>query len=133
MRTCGETYEIDAVRHGVHFVKIVDAPNQPPFAIAPGPKIFKVEIAHSQERRRNRGIAGDLAPNLHPSIERRAQKRKKPQRHLLVFKSKRGAIQRDAGSDPFFINRRRLANVHAMRGPLCSISALAYVSENEAV
>src|SRR5216683_1828482 len=112
MRTCGETHEIDAVRHGVHFVKVVDAPNQPPFAVSPGSKIFKVEIAHSQERRRNPGLSADLTPNLYPPVESGAQERKKPQRHLLVFERKRGSIQRDAGSYPLFITRRRLANLH---------------------
>jgi hypothetical protein len=40
-------------------------------------------------------------------------------------------VQRDAGSDPLFITRRRLANVHTMRGPPHSVPQFANVSENE--
>ena len=73
----GEAHKVHAVRHCVHFVKIIDTPDESAFRVPPGPEIFKVQIAHSQQRRRIRGLSGNLAPNLDPPVKRRAQKRKK--------------------------------------------------------
>ena len=131
VRAGGEAHEVHGVGHRIHFVKVVDAPDQASFDVPPGPEIFQMKIAHGQERWRNRGLPGNLAPNLDPPVECRAQERKKPQRHLLMFERKGAAIQRDAGSHPLFITRCRLANIHAIRDTPRSVPSVANVSENE--
>ena len=130
MGTGSKAHEVHGVGHRVRFVKVVDSPDQPPFAVSPGSKIFKVQIAHCKQKRRYRRFSGYFAPNLRPPVKRGTKEWKKTEGHLLMLERKCRAIQRDAGSHPLFVILRRLVNIHLMRLPPQSFLSVATVSES---
>src|ERR1700676_1652093 len=85
---CRKPHQIDCIRRRKHFVKIVDAPDEPPFQVPPRPKVFYVQVAHSQNFGSLRELAAHVRPQLQPPVESRAEERKSRLRHELMFEPK---------------------------------------------
>ena len=83
-----EPHQILRPGEGGRLVEVVDPPDEPSVAVAPGPEVLEVKIAHRRDRRR----AGDVAqlfsprlPELAPAVERGAHEEERPQPHALVL------------------------------------------------
>jgi len=81
----GEANEIDGVGGGGDLVKIVDAPDEAAFGVAPGAEIFDVKIADGENVRSLREVGTDERPELKPAIKGGAEKRKSGFGHVLML------------------------------------------------
>src|SRR5579862_1127585 len=112
MRADGEANEVDGVSHRPGFIEIVDAPNKPAFDIAPGAKVFYMEIADREHFGSLRQIGTDLRPELCPAIVSGAKKRKQLRLHPFMLEAKIFFFQAGAQSQPFFKAARGFHYVH---------------------
>src|SRR5450756_252270 len=71
-RARGETHEIERVRHRIRFIKIIYAPDESTVLIAPGTKIFDVQVSDGQHVLRCTEFVDGCGPMLHPAVKRRA-------------------------------------------------------------
>ena len=60
--------KLGRVRHG--FIKIVDAPDEPSFSVAPSTKVLDMQITNSQYARGTSFDLTPILPELNPAIER---------------------------------------------------------------
>ena len=84
-RTDGETNKIIGKGHGMGLIEIVDAPDEPPFRIAPRAEIFEMEIADGKDFREAIQFRAIIRPKLGPAIISGAKKEKRIKPHLLMF------------------------------------------------
>ena len=99
---------------GGRLVEVVDPPDEPSVAVAPGAEVFEVKIAHRRDRRGAGGVAQLLSrrlPELAPAVERGAHEEERPEAHPLVLGTQVGAHERDLSAQPFLVAARGAVNV----------------------
>jgi len=95
-------------------VEVVDPPDEPPVAVAPGAEVLEVQIADGDDRRRAGHVAellGPGPPQLAPPIKGGPHEEEGPLAHPLVLEAQVGAHQRDEAAKPLFVAARGPANV----------------------
>src|SRR2546426_3536608 len=108
-----QAHQIIGVRHGVSFVKIVDAPDEPPLRIAPASEVFDVKVPDCQDCRSSSQLRADLLPELHPTIEGRAKEWKDSRGHLLMFEPEINRHERGARRYPLLVEPGSLVDLHS--------------------
>ena len=78
-------HQIIRAGHWAGFIKVINSPNQAALAIAPGPEVFDMKIAHSEHQRRVRQLRTDLGPQLHPAVKGGPKEGERAFRHPLMF------------------------------------------------
>lgn len=109
----GQAYKVVGVGERMSFVKIVDTPDQAAFGVAPGAKIFNVEIADGEYVRCLREIGTDLRPDLCPAVVRGSQKGKDSLFHAGVLQAEIFFDQIGAEGQPFFEAVGGFDDIHA--------------------
>ena len=112
MRAYGEADKIVGVSERIGFVKIVHAPDEPTFDVAPGAEIFDVQIAHGEHAGCFGKIGANLRPDLGPSIVRGAKKRKHRLLHSGVFQLEISFDDQSALGEPVLKLTGGFDNVH---------------------
>src|SRR5947209_6135295 len=108
-----QAHQIIGVRHGVSFIEIVDAPDEPPLRIAPASEVFDVKVPDCQDGRSSSQLRADLLPELHPTIEGRAKEWKDSRGHLLMFEPEINRNERGARRHPLLVEPGGLADLHS--------------------
>src|SRR6185295_19837131 len=57
-------------------IKVIDAPNQPPFSVSPGAEVFDVQVTDGKNLRSPDQFRTDLGPALSPTVICRPEKQK---------------------------------------------------------
>src|SRR4029079_8782368 len=78
-------HEVCRVGHAGDLIEIIDAPDQPPFFVAPSAKIFDMQVPNRHRSRSLDQIGACLPPERPPPVECRAQESEERARHLAVF------------------------------------------------
>src|SRR5579859_302388 len=82
-----ETDQIVCEGQSVSLVEVVDAPDQPPFGIAPGSEVLDVQIADGQHGRGFSQVGTDFWPQLSPAVGGRSEVREDSRLHAGVFEA----------------------------------------------
>src|SRR5262245_28080616 len=96
-------HEVHRVGHAGGLIEIIDAPDQPPFFVAPNAKIFHMQIPNRQHSRRLDEIGAGLPPERTPPVECRAQESEERTLHLAVFQKKIRLYDIDLMAEPILI------------------------------
>src|SRR6478672_8930868 len=91
------------VGHASGLIEIIDAPDQPPFFVAPSAKIFHMQVPNRQHSRSLDQIGAGLPPERTPPVECRAQESEERARHLAVFELKIRLHNIDLTAEPALI------------------------------
>jgi hypothetical protein len=96
-------HKVHRVGHASGLIEIIDAPDQPPFFVAPSAKIFHMQVPNRQHSRSLDEIGACLPPERTPPVECRAQESEERARHLAVFKLKIRLHNIDLTAEPILI------------------------------
>jgi len=108
----GETDKIVRVRERISLVEIVDTPDQSAFGVAPGAKVFHMQVANRQDLWRLGKIGADLGPNLCPAIVRSSKEWEDLGLHAGVLQAQVFLNDIGAFCQPVFIPARSFDDVH---------------------
>src|SRR5580693_8219257 len=123
MRAGGETNQIAGVGQPTDLVKIVNAPDETAFDVAPGSEVFDVQIADAEHLGRGGGLGGDVRPGLRPTVKSRAQEGEYGFPHEGVLAIEIGGDERDALAQPGFVFFGRAKDVHVVSKKLLGFGA----------
>jgi hypothetical protein len=96
-------HEVHRVGHAGGLIEIVDAPDQPPFFVAPSAKIFHMQVPNRQHSWSLDEIGTGLPQERTPAVEGRAQESEERTRHLAVFQMKIRLHNIDLPAEPILI------------------------------
>src|ERR1700689_717547 len=99
----GETNQVAGVGQPADLVKIVNAPDETAFDVAPGSEVFDMQIADAEHLRRGGGVRGNLRPGLRPAIKGRAQEGEYGLSHECVLAIEVGRDERNAVAQPSLV------------------------------
>ena len=94
--------QINGICRGPCFIKIVHAPDQPTFQVAPGSEIIDMEIPDGQYLSCARKFRANKRPVLSKPVKRRAEKRERGFGHVHVLEVNIRVDQIDVARSPFF-------------------------------
>src|ERR1700676_2171438 len=132
--------QVGRVGEWERLVEVIDAPDQPSLAVAPGAEVLGVQVPD----REHIGCAGDIraacVPLLDPAVEGRPKERERRECHLLVLEPDVGSHQRHLACDPCLVaaggfddRLERRGSRHAgryWRSRPCSCSCPEYAERN---
>src|SRR5262245_13451345 len=98
-----QAHEVRRVGHTGDLIEIIDAPDQPPFFVAPSAEIFHMQVPNCQHSRSPDEIWTRLPPEWTPPVECRAQENEGRTRHLAVLQMKIRLDNIDLTPEPILI------------------------------
>jgi hypothetical protein len=112
VRACREADQVEGVRRRKGLVKVIYAPDQAAFFVAPGTEIFDVQVAYAENERSLGDVATNLRPVLKPAVKRGAEKREGRFGHERMLQGHVAADDREAPGQPLLEILSCLEDIH---------------------
>lgn len=106
-------YQIDGISHRRSLIEVIDTPDEAAFDVAPGAKVFDMEIADGEQARRPGQVRAYFRPELHPTIKGGAEEAKKITPHGGVFQAEISFVDLRPQGKPLLELARGFNDVHA--------------------